>query len=132
MDPPPGLRRLAMVLLLLPSLASAATLDYRDPVPAGYASPPYYPAPYGGWDDGWDDAYEKAVAMVSKMTIAEKVNITAGTGIYMVRAHIFPKKKKKKKERKEEADAKRKVFVLSILPLLVLYPCPLPFIENHG
>ncbi|KAI1367582.1 beta-glucosidase-like protein [Xylaria arbuscula] len=85
MEPPPGLRRLAMVLLLLPSLASAATLDYRDPVPAGYASPPYYPAPYGGWDDGWGAAYESAVALVSNMTIAEKVNITAGTGIYMGR-----------------------------------------------
>ncbi|KAI0514369.1 beta-glucosidase-like protein [Xylaria bambusicola] len=80
MEPPSGLRRLAMLLALLPSLASAATLDYRDPVPAGYASPPYYPAPYGGWDDDWGGAYEKAVAMVSSMTIAEKVNITAGTG----------------------------------------------------
>ncbi|KAI0457960.1 beta-glucosidase-like protein [Xylaria acuta] len=85
MEPPSGLRSrgVAFLALLLPSLASAAALDGRDPVPAGYASPPYYPAPYGGWDDGWSDAYEKAVALVSRMTVAEKVNITAGTGIYM-------------------------------------------------
>ncbi|KAI0403663.1 beta-glucosidase-like protein [Xylaria palmicola] len=76
---------IALLALLGPSLVSAAALDGRDPVPAGYASPPYYPAPYGGWDDEWSDAYEKAVALVSRMTVAEKVNITAGTGIYMGR-----------------------------------------------
>ncbi|KAI1754553.1 beta-glucosidase-like protein [Xylaria castorea] len=82
MESPPGLRSrgVALLALLLPSLASTAALDSRDPVPAGYASPPYYPAPYGGWDDEWSDAYEKAVALVSRMTVAEKVNITAGTG----------------------------------------------------
>lgn len=89
-ESPPGIRSVALLsLLLLRSLASAATLDSRDPVPAGYASPPYYPAPYGGWDDEWGDAYEKAVALVSRMTVAEKVNITAGTGMYMVRAPRF-------------------------------------------
>ncbi|GAP87612.2 putative glycoside hydrolase family 3 protein [Rosellinia necatrix] len=79
---PSGLRGRSLVLLslVLPSLASAAALDNRDPVPAGYASPPYYPAPYGGWDDGWSNAYAKAASMVSRMTVAEKVNITAGTG----------------------------------------------------
>lgn len=84
---PSGLRLAFLSALLLPSLAASATtpLDSRDPVPAGYASPPYYPAPYGGWDDEWSDAYGRAVALVSRMTIAEKVNITAGTGIYMVR-----------------------------------------------
>ncbi|KAJ8107466.1 hypothetical protein ONZ43_g6726 [Nemania bipapillata] len=84
MESPSGLR-LALLLssLLFPSLASAAVLDNRDPVPAGYASPPYYPAPYGGWDSEWSAAYTKAVAMVSRMTVAEKVNITAGTGMYM-------------------------------------------------
>ncbi|KAI1169073.1 beta-glucosidase-like protein [Nemania serpens] len=82
---PSGLRLAFLSALLLPSLAASATtpLDSRDPVPAGYASPPYYPAPYGGWDDEWSDAYGRAVALVSRMTIAEKVNITAGTGIYM-------------------------------------------------
>ncbi|KAI0196496.1 putative beta-glucosidase 1 precursor [Xylaria flabelliformis] len=87
MESPPGLRSrgVALLALLLPSLASAAALDSRDPVPAGFASPPYYPAPYGGWDGDWSDAYEKAVALVSRMTVAEKINITAGTGIYMGR-----------------------------------------------
>ncbi|KAI0977504.1 glycoside hydrolase family 3 protein [Xylaria arbuscula] len=78
-----SLRGLALLSLSLASTAAAAKLDYRDPVPAGYASPPYYPTPYGGWDDEWSDAYEKAVALVSNMTVAEKVNITAGTGLYM-------------------------------------------------
>jgi len=89
MESLPGLRSLAQLLLLLSSpsvtLASpAAVIDTRDPLPAGYVSAPYYPAPYGGWDDDWSDAYEKAVALVSKMNLAEKVNITAGTGLYMV------------------------------------------------
>ncbi|TGJ80285.1 hypothetical protein E0Z10_g8473 [Xylaria hypoxylon] len=84
MESPSGLRGLTLLsLLLLPSLASAAALDLRDPVPAGYASPPYYPAPYGGWVSDWSSAYGKAVALVSRMTVAEKVNITAGTGMYM-------------------------------------------------
>ncbi|KAI3322991.1 glycoside hydrolase family 3 protein [Xylariaceae sp. AK1471] len=88
MESPPGLRGLAQQLLLLvtlPSLSSAAVLDNRDPVPAGYVAAPYYPAPYGGWDDSWSAAYSKAVALVSQMTIAEKVNITGGTGLYMGR-----------------------------------------------
>jgi hypothetical protein len=88
MESPPGLRGLAQQMLLLatlsPSLSSAAVLDLRDPVPAGYVAAPYYPAPYGGWDSSWSSAYEKAVALVSQMTVAEKVNITGGTGLYMV------------------------------------------------
>ncbi|KAI0104861.1 beta-glucosidase-like protein [Nemania sp. FL0031] len=85
LESPSGLRLALLSSLLLPSLASAAVLDNRDPLPAGFASLPYYPAPYGGWDDEWSDAYEKAVALVSRMTVAEKVNITAGTGMYMGR-----------------------------------------------
>ncbi|KAI1827887.1 glycoside hydrolase family 3 protein [Xylaria intraflava] len=79
----PVLHSLTLLALLVPSLVSAAVLDRRDTVPAGYASPPYYPTPYGGWDDDWSGAYEKAVSLVSRMTLAEKVNITAGTGLYM-------------------------------------------------
>ncbi|KAI0192177.1 beta-glucosidase-like protein [Astrocystis sublimbata] len=90
-ESPSGLRSrgVACLALLLPSLASAAALDSRDPVPAGYASPPYYPAPYGGWDDDWSEAYTKATALVSRMTVAEKVNITAGTGLFMVNNNRF-------------------------------------------
>lgn len=89
-ESPSGLRLALLLALLLPSLAvsAAALLDGRDSVPAGYASPPYYPTPYGGWDDQWSDAYQKAVALVSRMTVAEKVNITAGTGLYMVRRKL--------------------------------------------
>ncbi|KAI0397051.1 glycoside hydrolase family 3 protein [Xylariaceae sp. FL0594] len=92
MESQPGLRGLAQVLLLLsssPSLSLASpavpVIEARDPLPAGYVSAPYYPAPYGGWDASWSDAYDKAVALVSQMNIAEKVNITGGTGLFMVR-----------------------------------------------
>lgn len=48
-------------------------------------SPPYYPAPKGGWLSDWEDSYEKAHKLVSQMTLAEKVNLTTGTGIFMGR-----------------------------------------------
>ncbi|KAI0157566.1 glycoside hydrolase family 3 protein [Xylariaceae sp. FL1272] len=81
MESPLGIRSLALLALSsCPLLASAAAIEKRDPVPAGYVAEPYYPAPYGGWDDGWSAAYEKAVALVSKMTLAEKTNITGGSG----------------------------------------------------
>lgn len=60
-----------------------AQLSARDCVPNGYYVPPYYPAPYGGWVDNWQESYAKAKALVDSMTLAEKTNITAGTGIYM-------------------------------------------------
>ncbi|KAI1430458.1 beta-glucosidase-like protein [Xylaria sp. CBS 124048] len=83
--PVPLFRSLTLLGLLWLSLASATVLHSRDKVPAGYAALPYYPTPYGGWDAEWSSAYEKAVALVSQMTVAEKVNITAGTGMYMGR-----------------------------------------------
>ncbi|KAE8374723.1 putative beta-glucosidase F [Aspergillus bertholletiae] len=46
-------------------------------------SPPYYPAPKGGWLPEWASAYEKAHRVVSNMTLAEKVNLTSGTGFFM-------------------------------------------------
>ncbi|KAL7811752.1 hypothetical protein V8C44DRAFT_94623 [Trichoderma aethiopicum] len=52
-------------------------------VPDGYYVPPYYPAPHGGWVDDWRESYAKAKSLVDSMTLAEKTNITAGTGIYM-------------------------------------------------
>lgn len=48
-----------------------------------YSSPPYYPTPHGGWVSDWSDAYEKAYQVVSNMTLAEKVNLTTGTGFFM-------------------------------------------------
>ncbi|KAJ5173086.1 hypothetical protein N7492_005679 [Penicillium capsulatum] len=50
---------------------------------AEYASPPYYPTPNGGWVSDWKEAYEKAQRVVSNMTLAEKVNLTTGTGFFM-------------------------------------------------
>lgn len=49
----------------------------------GYESPPYYPTPPGGWIPDWSEAYSKAENIVSNMTLAEKVNLTTGTGFFM-------------------------------------------------
>lgn len=59
-------------------------LQQRDPAPAGYVAKPWYPAPKGGWVPNWASSYAKARAVVSNMTLAEKVNMTSGTGYFMV------------------------------------------------
>ncbi|KAL4787303.1 glycoside hydrolase superfamily [Aspergillus varians] len=66
------------------SLASptGASLGGRDSDNEPF-SPPYYPAPNGGWVSNWTEAYEKAYSIVSNLTLAEKVNLTTGTGIFM-------------------------------------------------
>ncbi|KAJ9409196.1 CAZyme family GH3 [Paecilomyces variotii] len=66
-----------------PSHVDPADILKRDPVPAGYQSPPYYPTPKGGWVSDWAEAYAKAYDVVSNMTLAEKINMTTGTGIFM-------------------------------------------------
>jgi len=38
-----------------------------------FDSPPYFPAPKGGWAADWSGAYAKAHALVGQMTLAEKV-----------------------------------------------------------
>lgn len=65
------------------SWADGAAIAPRSDVPPGYVAASYYPAPYGGWTPEWADSYEKAKAMVDRMTLAEKTNITSGTGIFM-------------------------------------------------
>ncbi|ORY08725.1 beta-glucosidase 2 precursor [Clohesyomyces aquaticus] len=76
----------SLILLLSFSLStSAAVVDRRDPVPAGYVAPPYYPSPHGGWTVDWSESYRKASLLVSNMTLAEKTNITSGSGIFMGR-----------------------------------------------
>ncbi|KAK4149789.1 glycoside hydrolase superfamily [Chaetomidium leptoderma] len=52
---------------------------YQEEPPYGQ-SPPWYPSPKGGIAKSWAASYEKAAKMVSKMTLAEKVNVTTGTG----------------------------------------------------
>lgn len=64
-------------------------LSARDSSADSYYVPPYYPAPYGGWVADWQDSYAKAKALVDSMTLAEKTNITAGTGIYMGKHWLF-------------------------------------------
>ncbi|RYC91843.1 putative beta-glucosidase F [Fusarium oxysporum f. sp. narcissi] len=56
----------------------------------GFVAAPYYPAPYGGWDEAWADSYARAKKMVDSMTLAEKTNITAGTGLFMADRVGFP------------------------------------------
>ena len=46
-------------------------------------SPPYYPSPRGGVMKRWEMAYEKAWDIVRNMSLAEKVNVTTGTGWMM-------------------------------------------------
>ncbi|KAK7566151.1 beta-glucosidase 2 precursor [Phyllosticta paracitricarpa] len=50
-----------------------------------YTSPPWYPTPVGGWLNEWSASYDKAAQLVSRMTLAEKTNITSGTGFLMGR-----------------------------------------------
>ncbi|OJD34359.1 glycoside hydrolase family 3 protein [Diplodia corticola] len=54
-------------------------------VPDAYVAAPWYPAPYGGWTEDWSASYAKAAELVSNMTLAEKTNITVGTGYFMGR-----------------------------------------------
>lgn len=43
-------------------------------------SPPWYPSPLGGTVSSWEESYKKAAALVEKMSLVEKVNVTSGTG----------------------------------------------------
>ncbi|KAL5415290.1 hypothetical protein PMIN06_010772 [Paraphaeosphaeria minitans] len=72
------------VLLSLSSLVAGAAIEKRA-VPAGYVAPPAYPAPHGGWVPEWSDSFQKAAQVVAGLTLAEKTNITAGSGIFMGR-----------------------------------------------
>ncbi|KAF9881095.1 hypothetical protein CkaCkLH20_01245 [Colletotrichum karsti] len=65
------------------SLSDGAAIAPRSDVPPGYVAASYYPAPYGGWTADWADSYEKAKALVDQFTLAEKTNVTSGSGIFM-------------------------------------------------
>ena len=43
-------------------------------------SPPKYPSPWGEGSGDWKEAYAKARALVSQLTLEEKVNLTSGVG----------------------------------------------------
>ncbi|GJC81745.1 putative beta-glucosidase F [Colletotrichum liriopes] len=79
-----SVKSLAVTLLVSQvSLCDGAVINARSDVPPGYVAAPYYPAPYGGWASDWSDSYRRAKEVVDRMTLAEKTNITSGTGIFM-------------------------------------------------
>ena len=49
--------------------------------PSDGQSPPWYPSPLGGTLTEWEKSYQQAKAMVEKMTLPEKVNLTTGVGV---------------------------------------------------
>ncbi|CAG7944740.1 unnamed protein product [Penicillium salamii] len=51
--------------------------------PSGSETVPWYPTPLGGTSSQWKESYAKAQEMVQAMSIAEKVNVTTGTGWQM-------------------------------------------------
>ncbi|KAI4188689.1 MAG: hypothetical protein LQ348_003894 [Seirophora lacunosa] len=67
---------LALFLILS---GSGAFWVYKT-APKDGLSPPWYPSPLGGTVKSWEESYGKAAAMVRKMTLVEKVNVTTGTG----------------------------------------------------
>ncbi|KAH6855486.1 glycoside hydrolase superfamily [Chaetomium sp. MPI-CAGE-AT-0009] len=78
-----GLLATFIVLWILLSAGGAFVYKkYQDEPPYGQ-SPPWYPAPKGGIAKNWVASYGKAAKMVDKMTLAEKVNVTTGTGWQM-------------------------------------------------
>ena len=77
-------------LVIFVSLAAAGTVPLQERQAQNYDSPPYYPAPKGGWTSDWAASYVKAAAMVGKMTLAEKVNVTTAIGWQMVRTYPPP------------------------------------------
>lgn len=75
-------RALAVALLSVTTvflLVGIGWRKYRED-PRDGLSPPWYPTPLGGQSKNWQDSYLKASRMVEKMTLAEKVNVTTGTG----------------------------------------------------
>lgn len=79
----PEIRCTAVLVACFVGVALGETCHQRDSVPPEYVAASYYPTPHGGWTPDWADSYAKAKNLVGRMTLAEKTNITAGTGIYM-------------------------------------------------
>lgn len=69
----------AVLIVLFTSGGMFGWKKFMEEPPYGQ-SPPWYPAPRGGTLKSWADSYDKAAALVAKMTLPEKVNITTGTG----------------------------------------------------
>ncbi|KAM0345488.1 hypothetical protein ACHAPU_006415 [Fusarium lateritium] len=65
--------------VIFSALGSFAWNKIKTP-PVDGKSPPWYPSPKGGSSKNWEKSYGRAAKLVGKMTLAEKVNITTGTG----------------------------------------------------
>ena len=61
---------LCLVVALATTATKAGLLETRQST--GYSSLPYYPAPFGGWNDEWAESYEKAKSLVDSMTLAAR------------------------------------------------------------
>lgn len=72
-----------LILWLILSTGGAVVYNKFKQAPKYGLSPPWYPTPKGGFATTWADSYNKAAVMVEKMTLAEKVNVTTGTGWMM-------------------------------------------------
>ena len=70
---------LILAVGLIGILSGSGLYVYKTAPPDGQ-SPPWYPTPLGGTLKSWEDSYRKAEAMVRKMSVIEKVNITTGVG----------------------------------------------------
>jgi beta-glucosidase len=75
--------KLALLIGVLLLLVVAFLYRQYDTEPRYGDSPPWYPSPRGGTAQTWADSYAKAEKMVARMTLAEKVNVTTGTGWMM-------------------------------------------------
>lgn len=85
-----SVRSLLLTVGTLTSVSQANPVEPRANVlPPGYVAASYYPTPHAGWTSDWSASFDNAKALVEKMTLAEKTNITAGTGIYMGKPDNF-------------------------------------------
>lgn len=73
---------LAVLIVFWSILAGGGFWLYKK-APMNGQSPPWYPTPPGGTVSQWSESYKKAEALVKKMILPEKVNITTGTGWQM-------------------------------------------------
>lgn len=73
---------LGVITTILIFLAIGGAFGYNKytTAPLDGLSPPWYPTPLGGTVNSWASSYAKAASLVAAMTLAEKVNITTGTG----------------------------------------------------